>query len=112
MSVADDDGWSHSFLESGKLLDKFHSYPVALVWELSELEDAARVWAGGPETVAVVIGVSVDAVAVHYRQAEPDDGEIPDGEIDPADPWGFVQLWEVLGITYLVGRLPVGGVWA
>lgn len=106
MSVADDDGWSHSLLDAGVLLDKFNSYPVALVWELSELDATAREWSGTPGIVAEVFDVPVDAVATHYRQAGPDD-DLDDDEPDPADPWGFVRLWEVLGITYPVGRLQV-----
>lgn len=104
MSVADDDGWSHSLFDNGILLDKFSSCPVALVWELSELADTARAWSGSPEVVAEVFDVPADAVAAHYRQAGPDD-DLGDDDPDPADPWGFVRLWEFLGITYPVSVL-------
>lgn len=135
MSIADDDGWSHNLLRSGTLLDKFASYPLALAWDLSEVEPLAREWAGDPQTVAAVFGVPIADVAAHYRQAgseqpgDPDfeiyeepsrgirvwwprrgrdpDREHPADQQDPADPWGFTRLWDLLGITYPVGRLPV-----
>lgn len=130
MSAPGDAGWFHTLISSGAILDRFASYPASLAWDQSEVEALARKWAGNPAMVAAVFNAPATAVAAHYRQVGPEepaqDYEEPrrgiriwwptdrqDAEMaepandgpDPADPWGFVRCWEVLGITYPVGRL-------
>jgi hypothetical protein len=133
VSVAGSAGWIHALLDSGTVTDTFASYPRALAWEESEVESVARAWAGDPARVASVLGVPVASVAPHFRQAVADEADEVEGEDlerrgrlriwwprstphdgakqtperDPADPWGFVQFWRDVGITYPVGRVPV-----
>ncbi len=101
--TADSEGWYHHAYLNGTRLDRFHSSPVALAWELDEVPRLAVEWSGDPALVAGAFGVPEAAVAAHLVQAGPDDEDHP-----ALDGWGFVAFWETLGITY-PDRVPVHG---
>lgn len=103
--TADSDGWAHFVHLSGTLIDKFHSWPAVLAWEQEEVPRLAVEWSGDPGLVAGVFGVEQEAIRRFFAQAGPDDEDHPG-----IDGWGFVELWEALGITYPVGEVELAAV--
>lgn len=96
MSSTAVEGWTHTLVGCGTVLDRFHSYPVGLVWdEDDDLLDLAEAWRGDPALVARVCGVEECRVRRHFCQACPGARDHPG-----RDPWGFVGLWSALGIAY------------
>ncbi len=88
-----DEGWSHTLFACGSELDRFHSYPAALVWDGEDCAGLRAEWAGDFELVARVMRVDACAVRRHYSQATPDRRDHPGRERD-----GYLGLWAALGI--------------
>ncbi len=101
MSSVQGEGWSHTLIGCGTLLDRFHSYPAALAWDAEDdLLALARDWSGDPSLVARIFGVEEGRIRRHFCQACPDARDHPG-----RDPWGFIALWAALGVTYPEGRV-------
>jgi hypothetical protein len=92
-TTTDDEGWSHTLFACGTELDRFHSYPGALVWEAEDPAALARAWSGDFELVARVVGVDACAVRRHFSQATSARSDHPGRERD-----GYLALWATLGI--------------
>ena len=60
VTTTTDEGWSHTLLGCGTVLDRFHSYPAGLAWDDDDAAALAAEWRGDYELVARVLGV--DAV--------------------------------------------------
>jgi len=95
------EGWSHTVLGCGTIVDRFHSYPAALVWDADDVAALAEEWRGDHELVARVFGVPACQVRRHYCQATGQTRDHPG-----RDETGFVALWAALGIRRADGRFP------
>jgi hypothetical protein len=95
-----EEGWSHTVLGCGTTLDRFHSFPAALVWEDDDVASLAKQWAGDHDLVARVFGVPAASVRRHYCQATGQTRDHPGRDLH-----GFVALWAALGITHPDGRV-------
>lgn len=93
VTTTDAEGWSHTLYACGTELDRFHSYPGALVWEVEDPALLAGEWAGDHELVARVLGVEACGVRRHFCQATGDRRDHPGRERD-----GYLGLWAALGI--------------
>jgi hypothetical protein len=96
VSTTDDEGWSHTLIGCGTLLDRFHSFPAALAWDGEDSTDIAalaREWSGDHELVARVLGVPACDVRRHFCQATLHDR----GHLG-RDRSGYLALWAALGI--------------
>ena len=93
ITTTDDEGWSHTLLGCGTLLDRFHSYPAALAWDEDDVASLAREWSGDYELVARVFGVDACAVRRHFCQATSATRDHPGRDRD-----GYLALWSALGI--------------
>jgi hypothetical protein len=91
-----DEGWSHTLIGCGVVLDRFHSYPAGLAWDDGDVAALAQEWAGDFELVARVCGVEACAVRRHFCQASTATPDHPGRDRD-----GYLGLWSALGI-----RLP------
>jgi hypothetical protein len=100
MSSVEGEGWSHTLIGCGTVVDRFHSYPAALVWDGDDLRTLAEEWSGDPALVARVFGVPEARIRRHFCQACPDARDHPG-----RDPWGFIAFWAALGIAYPEGRV-------
>jgi hypothetical protein len=93
VTTTEDEGWSHTLFGCGTQLDRFHSYPAALVWDDDDVASLAREWAGDFELVARVLGVDACAVRRHFCQATSATRDHPG-----RDRHGYLALWSALGI--------------
>jgi hypothetical protein len=96
VTTTDDEGWSHTLFACGTELDRFHSFPAALVWDADDPGDVAALaqeWSGDYELVARVMGAEACALRRHFCQATPDGRDHPGRERD-----GYLGLWAALGI--------------
>ena len=93
VTTTDDEGWSHTLYACGTELDRFHSYPAALVWDDEDVTRLAQEWSGDYELVARVVGADACAVRRHFSQATSGRGPHPGRERD-----GYLGLWASLGI--------------
>ena len=92
VATTDDEGWSHTVLGCGTLLDRFHSYPASLAWGDGDVASLADEWSGDFELVARVFGVPACGVRRHYCQATPATSDHPGRDRD-----GYRALWSALG---------------
>jgi hypothetical protein len=110
VTTTEDEGWSHTLLGCGTLLDRFHSYPTALAWDGDDVAGLAREWSGDFELVARVLGVDACAVRRHFCQATSATRDHPGRDRD-----GYLALWSALGIRVtdasLVAALSVDPAW-
>ncbi len=93
VTTTDHEGWSHTLFACGTELDRFHSYPAALVWDDEDVAALRAEWAGDFELVARVVGVDACTVRRHFSQATPDRRDHAGRERD-----GYLGLWAALGI--------------
>jgi hypothetical protein len=93
VTTTDDEGWSHTLLGCGTLLDRFHSFPAALVWDDDDVAALAGEWSGDFELVARVLGVDACSVRRHFCQATSATSDHPGRDRD-----GYLALWSALGI--------------
>ena len=93
VTTTDDEGWSHTLIACGTVLDRFHSYPASLAWDHDDLVSLAREWSGDFELVARVLGVEACAVRRHFCQATSATRDHPGRDRD-----GYLALWAALGI--------------
>jgi hypothetical protein len=93
VTTTDDEGWSHTLFARGTELDRFHSYPAALVWDDEDAAALAQEWSGDFELVARVLRVEACAVRRHFCQATSASRDHPGRERD-----GYLGLWASLGI--------------
>jgi hypothetical protein len=110
VTTTDHEGWSHTLLGCGTVLDRFHSYPASLAWDDEDVTSLAREWSGDFELVARVFGVDACGVRRHYSQATSATRDHLGRDRD-----GYAGLWSALGIRVADGPpyavLAVDGGW-
>jgi hypothetical protein len=92
VTTTDDEGWSHTLVGCGTMLDRFHSFPASLAWD-DDVASLAREWSGDFELVARVLGVDACGVRRHFCQATSASRDHPGRDRD-----GYLGLWAALGI--------------
>jgi len=93
VATTTDEGWSHTLLGCGTVVDRFHSYPAGLAWDDGDVAALAAEWSGDHELVARVFGVPACGVRRHFCQATTATRDHPGRDRD-----GYLGLWSALGI--------------